>query len=117
MELTKLKPGDTIYTITRHVSRSGMMRRISAFVVKNGRLESIDWNIEKLGLFKRHKTEEGLVVGGCGMDMHFHVVHTLGRALYPDGFKLPKEWFSRFGHDDKEGYESDGGYAFKKESL
>lgn len=27
-----------------------------------------------------------IVVGGCGMDMGFHLVYTLGRYLYPDGF-------------------------------
>lgn len=112
-----LKPGDTIYTITRHVSRSGMIRRISAFVVKNKKILGIDWQIAKTGLFSRRYPDEGLVVDGCGMDMHFHVVYELGRVLYPEGFKLPRNYYPRFGHDSTEGYESDGGYAFTKESL
>ncbi len=109
-----LKPGDTIYTITRHVSRSGMMRRISAFVVKNGELIDLDWQIAQTGLFKRHHTDEGLVIDGCGMDMHFHVVHMLGSALYPNGFMLPIAKDAPMGTPC---YEPNGGYAFKKESL
>lgn len=109
-----LKPGDTIYTITRHVSRSGMMRRISAFVVKDNKIEDLDWLIAQTGLFKRHSKEEGLIIGGCGMDMHFHLVYELGRILYPQGFKQFKE-YGRNG--DTSGYEKDGGYAFNKESL
>lgn len=110
-----LKPGTKIYTITRHVSRSGMMRRISAFIVKDGEIQDLDWLIARTGLFNRHPTDEGLVIGGCGMDMHFHLVYELGRVLFPKGFKLVKGMYGRNG--DKSGYETDGGYAFKKESL
>ena len=113
--LKTLKPGDTIYTITRHVSRSGMMRLISAFFVKDGEIYELDWQIARIGLFQRHKTDEGLVVGGCGMDMHFHLVYELGRILYPDGFKLAKGMYGR--NRDTSGYETDGGYAFKKATL
>ena len=112
-----LKPGDKIYTITRHVSRSGMVRRISVFIVKDGVIFDLDYQIAEAGLYSRHHSEEGLVVGGCGMDMHFSVVYELGRALYPDGFKLPKGSFRHFGHDDTPGFERDGGYAFQKETL
>jgi hypothetical protein len=28
----------------------------------------------------------GLGVGGCGMDMGFHLVYSLSRALFPTGF-------------------------------
>ncbi len=113
--LKMLKPGDSIYTITRHVSRSGMMRRISVYAIKNNKPIGLDWYIKRLGLFNLDKTDDGIVVNGCGMDMHFHVVHTLGRALFPKGFKLVKGMHGRNG--DKSGYESDGGYAFNKVSL
>ena len=109
-----LKPGDTIYTITRHVSRSGMMRRISAFIVKDGKIIDLDWYIAKTGLFARKYPEEGLVVGGCGMDMHFHVVHSLGRFLYPKGFDKTVPHLERKPTTE---HETDGGYAFNKETL
>jgi len=34
----------------------------------------------------RQGKSDGLIVGGCGMDMGFHVVYQLGAALWPDGF-------------------------------
>ena len=111
-----LKPGDTIYTFTSHVSSSGMTRRISAFAIgKDRKPLSLDWYYEKLGIVKRHKSKDGLVVSGCGMDMHFWLVYELGRVLFPEGFKLAKKQYGRNG--DTSGYDKDGGYAFNKESL
>lgn len=109
------KPNTTVYTITRHVSQSGMFRRISAFVLYQKKLICLDWYIERTGLFSRGKDDYGLKVSGCGMDMHFHVVYELGRVLYPKGFKLRKGMYGRNG--DKSGYDKDGGYALKKESI
>lgn len=110
-----LNPGDTIYTINRHVSRSGMMRRISCFIVGDDKkIMDIDWLIARTGLFKRSK-DGGLIANGCGMDMHYHIVYELGRILYPQGFKLAKGQYGRNG--DTSGYDTDGGYAFNKESL
>lgn len=109
-----LTPGDTVYTMTRHVSRSGMMRRISVFIARDNRIVDLDWHIAKTGLFKRHKSKEGLIVGGCGMDMHFHVIHTLGRYLYPNGFQKEDTYLDR---KPTYQHEPDGGYAFHKESL
>jgi len=115
-ELRKmLKPNTTIYTITRHVSQSGMMRHISAFVIYKSKLVSLDWYIEKMGIAKRSKTANGLIVGGCGMDMHFWLTYELGHMVYPKGFKLTKGMYGRNG--DTSGYEKDGGYAFRKESM
>lgn len=76
-----LKPGDTVYTVLRHVSRSGMSRRIDLYKMsKDGPIwitgpvgRALDYNEGKDG---------GLVVGGCGMDMGFHLVHSLGYALF-----------------------------------
>ena len=90
--LTILKPGDTVYCILRHVSRSGMQREISLFV--NGShvdkfpdqgIRNIDWYAERVLQMRRGK-RDGLVVGGCGMDMGMHIVMNLGYVLFPDGF-------------------------------
>lgn len=83
-ELRKIiKPGDTVYTILRHVSRSGMSRIIDCYIiVKNeprwiGRLvaDALDWTYTD-------KNRGGLRVGGCGMDMGYHVVSSLSYALH-----------------------------------
>ncbi len=102
-----LKPGDTVYTILRHVSKSGMHRRISLLTADHFQL---DWTIEKAGWGKTRANEEGLVAGGCGMDMGFHLVYNLGRAMWPKG--TPKPHGSRNGAPD-----SDGGYALKHRWL
>lgn len=108
------KPGSTVYTILRHVSQSGMSRRISCFIVGSDKKPLlIDWYIEKLGMYKRHKTHEGLVVGGCGMDMGFDVVYQTSSQLYPKGFKLAKNQHGRNG--ETSGHDDNGGYALNQE--
>lgn len=78
-----LKPGDTVYTILRHVSRSGMTRSISCVVRGAEGPYDIDWLVRRaLGLpFDRNRG--GVKVGGCGMDMGFHLVYSLSRVLWP----------------------------------
>ena len=80
--LTILKPGDTVYCILRHVSRSGMQREISLYT--EGML-SLDHYAERVLQMRRGK-RGGLVVSGCGMDMGMHIVMNLGYVLFPDGF-------------------------------
>lgn len=90
-ETIDLKPGDTVHTILRHVSRSGMSRRIGLVVLRtadDGRLVDFHPNIsaaEALGL-RTDRDGEGIIVGGCGMDMGFHLVYSLSRVLFPEGF-------------------------------
>ncbi len=92
----------TIYTMLRHVSASGMSRRISAFYVnrKTGELISLDWYIERILGWKR-SDKGGIIVGGCGMDMGFHLIYSLSSAIYHDpknkkgrdsGYTLKHKW-------------------------
>jgi len=90
-----LNKGERLYTILRHVSQSGMTRRISVVrVTEDGCIESIDWLISRAGIFKRASANngEGLKVTGCGMDMGFHVVYSLSSAVFNDGYALKQEW-------------------------
>ena len=88
--LNILKEGDTIYTVLRHVSRSGMQRRIDLYTFKD------DKKIYLSGYFAYLRGEEppkdGYKVGGCGMDMGYHLVHGLGYRLFNDGYALRHEW-------------------------
>lgn len=84
-----LRPGDTVYTILRHVSRSGMQRTIAPVVFLDGRADNprfLYWNVAlALGMTPdRHR--EGVKVGGGGMDMGFHLVYELSARLFPNGF-------------------------------
>ena len=85
-----LKPGDTVHTVLRHVSRSGMSRDIGIVVFKDGD-STADLHpnyavAAAIGAPMSTGHQDAVRVGGCGMDMGFHVVSTLSRVLFPDGF-------------------------------
>jgi len=80
-----LKPGDTIYTVLRHVSKSGMSRDIDLYLMlADGPLYLSGYAATALG--ERRAPDQGIRVGGCGMDMGFHLVYNLSRTLWPEGF-------------------------------
>ena len=83
--------GSTVYTILRHVSRSGMTRDIS--LVSAGEHPQVwDYYVARV-LGMTHPTRsEGVRVRGTGMNMGFHLVYRLGHALYSDGYALRHAW-------------------------
>lgn len=139
-----LKPGDTVHTILRHVSSSGMSRIIDMVICRDGEVKSIAWLAARV-MDRSWKNDRhyGIQVGGCGMDMGFALVYNLGEYLFPDGFGLPmrlaenpngrdgtrpktkdeaelmasKGWKS-YGHNgDASGWDKDGGYALNQRWL
>lgn len=113
-----LKPGDTIFTIGRHVSSSGMTRHIGVVVNKDGNMLHPNWMVAKAVDYRVNKRCDGLVIGGCGMDMGFHLVYTLGRVLFPNGFDCSGKNCQSNDHSNGDrNYEphhhTDGGYAFR----
>jgi len=108
-----LKPGGTVYTVLRRVSASGMTRHISVIFpqVEDGkiRMSDLTWNVGKALGRKFDRDTQGLVVQGCGMDMGFEVVYSLGCKLFPDGFKVE----GRGRNGDTSGWDKDGGYALE----
>lgn len=116
-----IKPGDTVYTIIRHVSASGMSRRISLVIPTYKKdhtgkmrceIHSIDWYAARLGIGHFQRGKDGIVIGGCGMDMGFAMVYKLGQALWPKGTRKPHGNGKRNGEPD-----SVGGYAIKHQWL
>jgi len=106
-ELKKLiKPGDTVHTILRHVSRSGMSRNIDLVISVDGDVRCIS-GIAALAINHKRAKDGSIVAGGCGMDMGFSLVYNLGYALWPHGTDEP--------HGTRNG-EADysGGYALKQ---
>lgn len=90
-----LKPGDHVYCILRSVSSSGMSRRISFYAVEDGRMRFLDGYVADVLSGVTRDRKEGLRVNGCGMDMGFHVVSSLGAVLWPGGpdeRALAHEW-------------------------
>ena len=80
-----LKPGDTIYTVLRHVSKSGMSRDIDLYKMTADGPEYLS-GYAATALGERRAPDQGIRVGGCGMDMGFHLVYNLSRTLWPEGF-------------------------------
>lgn len=128
----ELHPGDTVFTILRHVSSSGMTRWISPMTIPDDRVR--DWTYA-VGLVTDSKTNgqyEGVKRGGCGMDMGFDLVYSLSRRLFPDGFgcigeKCPsndhsngdRDYTPHVGQRDAEAFgeshwHRDGGYALNQ---
>ena len=83
-----VKPGDTVYTILRHVSRSGMQREIGCVLLRaEGEGRTVDLHPNHavaLATGNRQGKRDGVIVGGCGMDMGFALVHALSSVLYPE---------------------------------
>jgi hypothetical protein len=120
-----LKPGSTVYTVLRHVSRSGMMRRIDLYTFdKEGtKLFLTGYASSVLGEPWDSKNG-GLKVTGCGMDMGFHIVYALSYALFKAGFKcIGKECPANDHHNPgREKYRkgilhTDPGYALRQEWI
>lgn len=108
-----LKPGDTVHTILRNVSRSGMTRHISLKVPgPNGDIRDITYTAARALGYRLHN-DGGLVVGGCGMDMGFAVVYDLGRVLWPEGFKT----WEGYWRNEPMDFDPDGGYALRQRWL
>lgn len=80
-----LVPGETVYTILRNVSRSGMTRHLDVYVMRDNAPRRITWAVGKACGYAYSDRWDALTVGGCGMDMGFHVVYGLSRTIYPDG--------------------------------
>ena len=76
-----------VYTNLDHLSQSGMTRHFSCYVVHKGELRNVTYLVGAITGYKPNKRTYGLVVGGCGMDMGFHLIYTLSRIMYPKGFK------------------------------
>jgi hypothetical protein len=109
---TMIKPGDTVYTSLKHVSRSGMQREIALYVVHDGEIRCISW-LAATAMRDRVGKRDGIVVGGCGMDMGFALVYRLGRTLFPEGGPLEHSPRRRQEERAGETRERNGGYLLK----
>lgn len=134
-----IKPGQRLYTVLRHVSRSGMQRTIGMVLIDaDGTLRHPNYAVSVALGYPLDKNRDGVRVNGCGMDMGFEVVYNLGRALFPDGYgvessgigapvrpesKLHAAQLAHAGYTfrgrngDASGWDNDGGYALKHEWI
>ncbi len=115
-----LQPGDTVYTILRHVSVSGMSRSIAVVGIVDSDIRDFTWQAALVTGYKFDDRRGGVKVRGCGMDMGFALVYELGAALFPDGFPCigdgcPSNDHSNGDRDYTPGHavHKDGGYALR----
>jgi len=98
--LGMIKPGDTVYTVIRSVAKSGMSRTMSVFVIREGRLVNVTFSVAKVLGYTLVDVDghRAIRVNGVGMDMGYHVVYSLGHALYrrtegeDPGYSLNHAW-------------------------
>lgn len=97
-----LEKGDyQVYTILRHVSRSGMFRVIQLVTFVDNEPVFMGYSVAKLLGYNYDSDREGIKVSGTGMDMGYHLVNSLSSFLYrnEDGsyshdgaYKLRHRW-------------------------
>lgn len=112
-----LEPGDTIWTTVLHVSRSGMTRDIQCFVIRDNEPRNLSRLIALATGFRFHRDRYAVRVGGCGMDMGFHIVYSLARSLWQEsgfectGDRCPSNDHSNGDRNREPHLHSDAGYA------
>jgi hypothetical protein len=118
-----LKPGDIVYCVLRHVARSGMTWHIDFYLLGQGEPRWLSGYMSTALGLRRAPHDNGLVVGGCGMDMGFHCVYNLSRGLWPDGVGCigegcPSNDHSNGDRDRTIGHpHRNGGYALRSRWL
>ena len=80
-------PGSRVSVSIGYVARSGMLRTVKVYRSNaDGSLDGVTWMVARATGDKVHQTHGGIVVSDCGYSATFHVVYSLGRKLYPNGF-------------------------------
>jgi len=87
-----LKPADTVYTILRHVSASGMSRLLDVYCIKDNQPFRLTWSTATALEATYDRRKGALRVNGCGSDMGFSTVYQLSHALFGDGYALQHRW-------------------------
>ena len=88
----EVKEGDVLYTQLHHVSKSGMTRHISVRCLKDNYPYDYTYLVSKALGWKIGNRYEGIKMGGCGMDMGFHLISSLSRVLYDDDYAIKQRW-------------------------
>ena len=90
-----------VYTLLKHVSKSGMQRTIQILAFKDNQPLYLGYRIAGILDMPYDERREGIKINGCGMDMGFAIIYDLSSHLYknPDGtyshdgaYKLKQRW-------------------------
>jgi len=105
-----IKPNDVLYTQLEHVSRSGMTRFIKVRRIKDDYPYDLTYLASVALGWKYSDRYCAIKTEGCGMDMGFHLIYSLGQVLWPNGTDEPHGT-----RNDEPDYR--GGYAIKHRWL
>ena len=86
--LSYFPKGSTVWLVIRQVSRSGMYRHISVHGINKNNIYVYSFHVANVLDWTYKDKTNAVGVGGCGMDMGFHLVYTLSSILYKDGYAL-----------------------------
>lgn len=123
-----IKPGDTVHTQLKSVSRSGMSRVVQVIKIdcnserKEPDIFYLGYSVAEVCGYRYDRNHEGIKVNGCGTDAGFEVVYGLSRELFGDGFDCigegcPSNDHSNGDRDYTPHRHSDPGYALKHRWL
>jgi len=87
-----VKPDDVLYAQLEHVSKSGMTRFIKVRRIKDDYPYDLTYLASVALGWKLSKRYDAIEVGGCGMDMGFHLISNLSRVLYGDDYAIKHRW-------------------------
>jgi len=87
-----LRKGTKVYTVLRHVSPSGTSRFIDLYVVKQNEPIRLTWSASVMLEWTYSRQREALRVNGCGTDVGFQAVYTLGDIVLGNGNALRQRW-------------------------
>jgi len=87
-----VKPDDVLYAHLEHVSKSGMTRFIKVRRIKDDYPYDLTYLASVALGWKLSKRYDAIEVGGCGMDMGFHLISNLSRVLYGDDYAIKHRW-------------------------
>jgi len=114
--IKKAKP--EIIVNFKSVSRSGMLRRVNVYVIKDNKLLYLNYLVTQFTHYK--KDSEGLLkLQGCGMDMGFSLVYNFSSAIFPNGFKSSRRNSINGMKKTEKGFnwDTDGGYALNNRNI
>lgn len=83
-----------IYAKVEHVSRSGMSRTMSFYMIEDGELINITHVVARVCGYKLNENSWTIRVQGCGMDMIFFVLNRFANVLK---FKHKPVWVEHYG--------------------
>ena len=87
-----IKAGDTIFTKIEKVSTSGMYRNIKVITIRDNNPSYWSYYVAKALNWSYKDKTNSVGVGGCGMDMGFHLIYKLSYTLFGDGYALKQRW-------------------------